>query len=425
MLNLKRSSDKKKCSRLKSLFRSIGPGIITGAADDEPSGIMTCLIVGAQTGLQLIWSALLTIPLMIAVQEMCARIAMATKKGLAGNMKDRFPAWLLYVVIFLMFFANTFNIAADLAGMTASLNLLIPLPRSLLALLLSLAILLSLIFFSYNRLASLFRWFTLPILAYIASAFFTNLSFKDVISHTFIPRFDFNKTTITAIVAMLGTTISPYLFFWQASEELEEQRSQAAGLKRILVTRKEVKNMRQNVVVGMVLSNLVMFFVLASAAGTLYQNNITDITNTAQAALALEPLAGPLAALLFTIGVIGTGILAIPVLAGSAAYAVSEAFNWTEGLDKRFFEAKPFYFTIILSIFLGLIFSILPFNPITLLYTTAIIYGILAPLLIFLILRLANTRKIMKDKVNSPLSNIVNTFTLILMSLAAISLLFT
>lgn len=414
---------KNAASKIKSLFRSIGPGIITGAADDEPSGIMTCLIVGAQTGLQLIWSALLTIPLMIAVQEMCARIGMATKKGLAGNMKDRFPAWLLYIVIFLMFFANTFNIAADLAGMTASLNLLIPLPKAFLAILLSLTILLSLIFFSYDRLASFFRWLTLPVLAYIASAFFTGLSFKEVISHAFIPRFELNRTTITAIVAMLGTTISPYLFFWQASEEVEEQRSQA-GLKRIMVTKKEVKNMRYNVVVGMVLSNLVMFFVLASAAGTLHANNITNITNTAQAALALEPLAGSLASFLFTIGIIGTGILAIPVLAGSAAYAVSEAFDWQEGLDKRFSEAKPFYAVISLAIALGLLFSVLPFNPISLLYATAIIYGILAPLLILLILRLANTRKLMKDKINSPLSNAVNIFTFILMTVAAVSLFF-
>lgn len=411
----------KTTSKIKSLFRSIGPGIITGAADDEPSGIMTCLVVGAQTGLQLIWATLLTIPLMIAIQEMCARIGMATKKGLAGNMKDRFPRWLLYIVIFLMFFANTFNIAADLAGMTASLNLLIPLPKVIWAVVLSLLILLSLIFFSYERLSSLFRWFTLPVLAYIASAFFTNLSFKEVISHAFIPRFEINRTTLTGIVAMLGTTISPYLFFWQASEEVEEQRSQA-GLKRMLVTRKEVKSMRQNVVVGMVLSNLVMFFVLASAAGTLHANNITNITNTAQAALALEPLAGSLAAFLFTIGVIGTGILAIPVLAGSAAYAVSEAFGWEDGLDRRFSEAKPFYIVITVSIILGLLFSILPFNPISLLYTTAIIYGILAPLLIILILRLANNKKIMKDKVNGRLSNAVNLFTFLLMTAAALSL---
>jgi len=411
----------KATSKIKSLFRSIGPGIITGAADDEPSGIMTCLIVGAQSGLQLIWTTLLTIPLMIAIQEMCARIGMATKKGLAGNMKDRFPRWLLYIVIFLMFFANTFNIAADLAGMTASLNLLIPLPKVVWAIVLSLVILLSLIFFSYERLSSLFRWFTLPVLAYIASAFFTNLSFREVISHALIPRFNINRTNLTGIVAMLGTTISPYLFFWQASGEVEEQRSQA-GLKRMLVTQKEVKGMRQNVVVGMVLSNLVMFFVLASAAGTLHQNNITNITNTAQAALALEPLAGSLSAFLFTIGVIGTGILAIPVLAGSAAYAVSEAFGWQEGLDKRFTEAKPFYIVIAVSILLGLIFSILPFNPISLLYTTAIIYGILAPLLIILILRIANNKKIMKDKVNGRLSNAVNLFTFFLMTAAVLSL---
>jgi len=411
----------KATSKIKSLFRSIGPGIITGAADDEPSGIMTCLIVGAQSGLQLIWTTLLTIPLMIAIQEMCARIGMATKKGLAGNMKDRFPRWLLYIVIFLMFFANTFNIAADLAGMTASLNLLIPLPKVVWAIVLSLVILLSLIFFSYERLSSLFRWFTLPVLAYIASAFFTNLSFREVISHALIPRFNINRTNLTGIVAMLGTTISPYLFFWQASGEVEEQRSQA-GLKRMLVTQKEVKGMRQNVVVGMVLSNLVMFFVLASAAGTLHQNNITNITNTAQAALALEPLAGSLSAFLFTIGVIGTGILAIPVLAGSAAYAVSEAFGWEEGLDKRFAEAKPFYVVIAFSILLGLIFSILPFNPISLLYTTAIIYGILAPLLIILILRIANNKKIMKDKVNGRLSNAVNLFTFFLMTAAVLSL---
>ena len=412
---------KKAASKIKSTFRSIGPGIITGAADDEPSGIMTCLIVGAQSGLQLIWTTLLTIPLMIGIQEMCARIGMATKKGLAGNIKELFPSWLLYIVIFLMFFANTFNIAADLAGMTASLNLLIPLPRAFLAVFLSLLILLSLIFFSYDRLVSLFRWFTLPVLAYIASALFTNLSFREVISHALIPQFEINVVNLTGIVAMLGTTISPYLFFWQASEEVEEQRSQA-GLKRIMVTKKEVKNMRSNVVVGMILSNIVMFFVLASSAGTLHQNNITHITNTAQAALALEPLAGSLASFLFTIGIIGTGILAIPVLAGSAAYAISEAFGWQEGLDKRFTEAKPFYIVITLSIILGLIFSILPFNPIDLLYATAIVYGILAPLLILIILRVANTRKIMKDKTNSFLSNAVNIFTFILMTVAALAL---
>jgi len=214
-------------SKIKTTFRSIGPGIITGAADDEPSGIMTCLIVGAQSGLQLIWATLLTIPLMIGIQEMCARIGMATKKGLAGNMKDRFPSWLLYLVISLMFLANTFNIAADLAGMTASLNLLIPLPKTVLAIIFCLLILLSLIFFSYDRLSSLFRWFTLPVLAYIASAFFTNLSFREVISHAFIPQFEINRVNLIGIVAMLGTTISPYLFFWQASEEVEEQRSQA------------------------------------------------------------------------------------------------------------------------------------------------------------------------------------------------------
>ncbi len=405
--------------KLKRLGRRIGPGIITGASDDDPSGILTYLIAGAQTGLSLLWVTLLTIPLMVSVQEMCARIGIATRRGLMGNMKLHLPKMVLILVTVLMFAANTFNLAADLSGMVGTLKLLLPLPGFLLGSLLVGIILVSLIFFSYQKLALIFRWLTLPLLAYIGSALLSGISLKDMLWHTFLPQIEFSRTTMIVLTALLGTTISPYLFFWQTSEEVEEKR-----LQKESSTNKEISNMRFDVLLGMVFSNLVSYFIIAAAAATFNRHGLLDLVSLQQATTSLIPLAGNLATILFAIGILGTGMLAIPVLAGSAAYVIAECFGWQEGLDRKFKDAPKFYLAIIFSTLIGLALSLVQFDPIKLLFYTAIVYGILSPILILLILYIGNNRKLMGDQTNGPVSNFLNGLTFAVMSLAATSLLF-
>ncbi len=401
--------------KLKGFGKRFGPGIITGAADDDPSGILTHLIAGAQTGLSLIWAPLITIPLMAGVQEMCARIGIATKRGLVGNLKLHTPAPVIYLVALLMFAANTFNLAADLSGMVATIRLVLPLPSFLIGASITAIILASLVFFSYQKLALIFRWLTLPLLAYIGSALLSGISLPDMLSHTFIPRFNFDKTTLITLTAILGTTISPYLFFWQTSEEIEEGR---------LSTQKEIKNMRLDVGLGMFFSNLVSYFIVATAAAIFHRQGIGSLTTIDQATQSLVPLAGPFASILFALGILGTGMLAIPVLAGSAAYVVSECFGWREGLGQKLKQAPRFYSVIILSCLLGLGLSLVSFDPLKLLFYTAVVYGVLSPLLILLILTIGNNRTIMGENVNSRLSNFINLATFTIMGLAATSLLF-
>lgn len=401
--------------KLKNFGKRLGPGIVTGAADDDPSGIMTHLLAGASTGLSLIWAPLLTIPLMVSVQEMCARIGIVTKKGLVGNLKIHTPASVLFSVAILMFLANTFNLAADLSGIVATVRLIFPVPPLVLGTLFIALILISLIFFSYEKLALIFRWLTLPLLAYIGSAFLSGLSIKEMLLHTFSPQFRFDRTTMITLTAILGTTISPYLFFWQTNEEIEEKR-QSSG--------KEIKNMRLDVALGMIFSNLVSYFIVAAAAATFNQQGITSLTTIDQATKSLLPIAGPFASILFAIGILGTGILAIPVLAGSAAYVISESFGWKEGLDRNFRQAPKFYLVIILSCLIGLGLSQLQFDPIKLLFYTAVVYGVLSPLLILLILTIGNNRAIMGANVNGNVSNLLNLGTFAIMSLAATSLIF-
>jgi len=409
---------------IQSLKERLGPGIITGAADDDPSGVMTCLLVGAQTGLSLIWTTIITIPFMITVQEMCARIGLVTKHGLAGNMRRRFSPLILFPTALLMLFANTMNIAADLSGMIVSSQLLLPLPKIVIGSAYTALILFVMVRFSYQTLARIFRWLTLPILAYIAAALLSDLSLRDLLFHTLVPQIELNRTLILGIVAILGTTVSPYLFFWQASEEVEEKRLKQKITRTLTVTKNEIKTMRQDVAFGMVASNIVMFFIMATGAAVFHSRGVNDIATTAEAALALTPLTGKFASLLFTLGIIGTGMLAIPVLAGSAAYLVAESFGWQEGLDRQFYQAKSFYFVIIAATILGLVFSLLPFDPIRLLFYTAVVYGLISPIMIALVMYLANHRQLMGDKANGPISNLFGGLTFLAMTLSAAALLF-
>ncbi len=400
---------------LKKVGKSLGPGVITGASDDDPSGIMTYLLAGARHGLSLLWIAFITIPLMVAVQEMCARIGIVTKRGLVGNMKRLFPSWLLYLIALLVVVANTFNITANFAGMIGSLQLFIPLPSFVLGVVMLFCILIGLLFFSYKNLASIFRWLTLPLLAYIGAALLSGVDLLSMISHTLIPTNIFDRTTLLTICAVLGTTISPYLFFWQASEEVEETKLNHSKTN----TTKELKFMHKDVLTGMILSNLVMYFIIAAGSSAFHQSG-SDITSLAQAASALTPVAGPLATILFCLGLIGTGMLAIPVLAGSAAYVVSEAFGWPEGLGKKFHQAPQFYLIITMTLVAGLGLSVLNFDPIQMLFATALVYGFLSPILIFLILIIANNKKLMGTQTNSHVSNLINIVALVLMALAGV-----
>src|SRR3989344_5088612 len=328
--------------RARKYWYSLGPGLTTGASDDDPSGIATYSQAGAQYGFQLLWLAGFTFPLMAVVQEMCARIGLVTGRGLAGNIRIYFPKWVLYICTALLFFANTLNIGADIGAMAKSTQLLFP-SVSFATLVFAFAIVsLGLqIFVSYEKYARYLKYLALILLSYIAAALLVKLNYKDLITGALIPTIKFSKDQIFLICAVLGTTISPYLFFWQTSQEVEEsilKGQTTLKLRQEAVTDKEIKTMRLDVWSGMFLSNLVMFFIIAACAATLFQNGITNIPTVAEAAAALRPIAGEHAYLLFTLGVIGTGMLAIPVLAGSASYAMSESFGWKTGLYRKLQE---------------------------------------------------------------------------------------
>ncbi len=412
-------------NKLKKIFSKIGPGVITGASDDDPSGIMTYTIAGSSTKYATLWTPLFTFPLMVAMQEMCARIGLVTGKGLIGTMRGSYPRILIIALAILMVIANSINVGADLAGMASSAALIINLPVSLLVIIFTLVTLLFMIYFPYHVIVSYLKWLTFALFAYILSGFLSSPDWKEIFLRTFIPQIQFDKNFITILVAILGTTISPYLFFWQASEEVEEKLEEGEIKKKRkiqIVTKHELKEMREDVTAGMFLSNLVMFFIIGTAGSVLYSSGITNIQTTAEAAQALRPLAGEASYLLFSLGIIGTGLLAIPVLAGSAAYAVSEAFGWKEGLDKHFRQAKAFYGVIIISLLIGIIINFLGINPIKALFFAAVIYGVISPILIAVIIHIANNKRLMGEKTNGFLSNIFGGLTFILMGAAVLIL---
>lgn len=408
----------------KEYINKLGPGLITGAADDDPSGIATYSQTGAQYGTGLLWLAAWTFPLMAMVQEMCARIALVTGQGLAANIKHAYSRKVLYVCTFLLLIANTLNIGADLGAMAKAVQLVSPnLSFVFLVIFIGIVGLLLQVFIPYKKYAKYLKWLVVALFAYVATGLIINMDWSVLLRDGIIPHITFTKTQILLITGILGTTISPYLFFWQTSQEVEEQI--AEGKVTVKARRgtndAEVKAMRVDVWTGMFLSNLVMFFIIAVSANTLFVNGITNIGTASDAALALKPLAGPWATLLFAIGIIGTGMLAIPILAGSTSYAISESFGWKEGLYRKLNEARAFYGVIILSIIIGILINFIGIDPIKALIYSAIANGIIAPIVLVFIVHISGSKQIMGRYKNSRFGNIVGWIITILMSITALA----
>lgn len=412
---------------LKKLFKKIGPGFITGAADDDPSGVTTYSQTGAIFGFSQLWLALFTFPFMVVIQQMCARIGMVTGKGLAGSIRTHYSKLVLYIVVSLLVITNTINIGADLGAMAASLEMLLGLPVIFWLLLLTALIITLEIFVTYKNYSKILKYLALTLFAYVITAFMVNPDWGIIAKSTFIPKISFSGDYLLNIVAILGTTISPYLFFWQASEVVEEEIDDGKipdmGVEKPKVTPKNVNNMNFDTVVGMLFSQAIMFFIIITTAATLHANGITKITTASQAAEALRPLAGDLTYLLFATGIIGTGLLAIPVLAGSSAYAIAETAGLKEGLSKKFEHAPGFYIVIVASTVVGMLISWLGIDPIKALYYSAALNGLVAPPLMVLIILLANKKSIMGTYVNKRLSRIIGWIIVLVMSIAGILLL--
>jgi NRAMP (natural resistance-associated macrophage protein)-like metal ion transporter len=403
----------------KSIWKSLGPGFITGASDDDPSGIATYSQAGAGFGLGTLWTAFITFPLMAAIQEMCARIGIVTSCGLTSTLKSNYSKPLLYLMILFSFPAIILNIGADIAGMGAVANLLYPPVHSNLFSLFFVALLIiCLIYFPYRKIANVMKWLCLILLVYAIVPFLLEQNGWAILRATFVPKIQWSKEYITILVAILGTTISPYLFFWQTAMEGEEQASKA----QIMVDKTHIKEMRTDVNIGMLFSNVVMYFIILTTGSVLFKNGITHIGSVQDAAGALKPLAGELAYLLFALGIIGTGFLAVPVLAGSLSYMLAETFGWDEGLNKKWHEAKGFYFVLVISILTGFGINLCGIDPIKALVFSGVIYGVTAPVLIAIVLHICNNKKIMGEYTNKLRSNILGSLTLLIMSVAAVAL---
>ncbi len=401
--------------------KSLGPGIVTGASDDDPSGIATYTQAGAMFGLSFLWTAIVSIPMMISVQEMCARIGIVTRQGLTGLLKRSYPRWVMWVMILFSAPAIILNISADLAGMGAVCNLLLPnIPSAVFSILFSVILLFSLIKFNYRKIANILQVLCLVLLCYLIVPFLTHTPWASVLKKTLVPELSWSKDYIAILVAILGTTISPYLFFWQTAMEVEEVES-----KNVFVDKTMISDMRTDVRLGIVFSNVICFFIILVGGTELHAKGITDVQTVDQAALALKPIVGNGAYVLFAIGVIGTGLLAIPVLAGSLSYMFSEAFNLKEGLNKTFHQAPGFYGVLIVSILIALGINLAGINPVKALIYTAIVYGVTAPVLIGIILHICNNKQVMGDFVNKPRHNIIGIITLLVMAAAAIALFLT
>lgn len=410
----------------KKISQRIGPGVITGAADDDPSGIATYAQAGAAFGYRTLWVPVFATPLMAGVQEMCARIGIVTRHGLAGTIRRHYSRWLLYPVAVAVLAANTINIGADLAAVGAAVKLVVPgAAETATVLVFAAGVMGIVIWSSYRTIAAIFKWLTLSLGFYILASVAANPDWGQAWRQTIWPHLVFDSRFFLVIVAMLGTTISPYLFFWQASTEAEEKmldRGPHGWFKRFLVSRKEITVMREDVGAGMIFSNLAMYFVALAAAGTLFRQGVA-ITTAADAARALAPIAGDWAGAVFGLGIIGTGALAIPVLAGSAAYAASEAFGWQTGLNKAFGKARAFYSVMAISTLLGLGLTWLKLDAVKLLFWTAVMYGLMSPPLIGVVLHVANNEKVMGKWRNGRRENVLGIVTLVVMTLAGLGLL--
>lgn len=408
---------------IRDRLKTLGPGLITGAADDDPSGIATYSIAGAQFGTSLLWMSLVAWPLMAAVQSMCARIGMVTGKGLMSALRLRFPRPLLIVMSIALLVANTINIGADLSGMADAAELLTGVSSHVYVTCFGLAIAIATVRLRYLTLANTLKWLALVLFAYVITAFMVGADWKQVAHDTLIPHVP-GRSAWSMVVAILGTTISPYLFFWQASQEVEEEKAmgRATVAERRGATPDEMSLRRWDIGAGTLVSNAAMFFIILTTAVTLHKNGIATLTSSREVAQALEPLAGRFATLLYAIGLIGTGALAIPTLAGSASYAFSELFGWRQGMDESFRKARAFYVTLVIAVVAGIGMDFANVSPIQGMYWSAIVNGLLAPFLLIGIVLVASDKKIMQGLPSSVLSRVVVGVTTIAMFGAAIAM---
>jgi NRAMP (natural resistance-associated macrophage protein)-like metal ion transporter len=407
-------------SKLSKFWKILGPGLVTGASDDDPSGIATYSQAGAAYGLSTLWTALITFPLMSSIQEMCARIGLVTSSGLAGTLRANYSKPVLYLMLLFSFPAIVMNIGADIAGMGAVGTLLFPsIPSSFFSLGFTILLLVLVVYLPYQKIAAILKYLCISLLVYLIIPFLFKQDLLAIVKATFIPTIKFDKNFLSILVAILGTTISPYLFFWQATMEVEQQKK-----KHLMVNKRIISEMKKDVDFGMLFSNVVMFFIILTTGTVLFNGGIHQIDTVEQAAQALRPLAGDSAYILFAIGVIGTGFLAIPVLSGSLSYIFTETFGWRNGLDKRFHEAKMFYIIIVISLVLGLMMNHMGISPIKALIYSAILYGMTAPVLIAIILHISNNKKIMGKFTNGKASNILGSAAFVLMTVAAVALIY-
>ena len=408
--------------KIIKFWKILGPGLITGASDDDPSGIATYSQAGAAYGLATLWTALITFPLMASIQEMCARIGLVTSQGLTGVIKENYSKFILYLMLLFSFPAIILNISADIAGMGAVSNLLFPsINAAYFCVGFTTLLILSIVFLPYYKLAGILKYLCTFLLVYIIVPFLYKQNWSIVLKKAIVPTIKFDKPFINLIVAILGTTISPYLFFWQATMEVEEMRLKKTHL---ILNKKVMRAMKQDIDFGMLFSNIVMFFIILTTGTVLFNSGIHQIDTVEQAAKALKPLAGNAAYALFSIGVVGTGLLAIPVLSGSLSYIFTETFGWEEGLNKKFSQAKPFYIIIIFSLTIGLLLNYIGISPIKALIYSAVLYGLTAPILIAIILHIANNKMVMGDYTNGKISNLLGFTTLLLMTIAAVGLIY-
>lgn len=408
----------------REYWNTLGPGLTTGAADDDPSGIATYSQMGASRGFNLLWLSPFTFPIMGAVQEMCARIGLATGVGLATNIKRHFSKKALYFCVILLLFANVFNIGADLGAMAKSAQLIYPkVGFSFLVIFFAFFSLILQVFIPYKKYSKYLKYLSLILLAYVFSAFAVHVNWPDVFRHLVIPMINFTKDEIILICAAFGTTISPYLFFWQTSQEVEEQimkGEKTETVRKNLTTKKDIKKMRIDNWSGMLFSNLIMFFIIVTCAVALFPNGINNIGTAADAALALRPFAGNFAFLLFAVGVIGIGLLAIPVLAGSASYALSESFGWKTGLYRKLKSATAFYGIIIIAMSLGIVLNFVGIDPIKALIYAAVLNGIISPVMLFFIVKLSSSEEVMGQFKNKKIGNIIGWLSVIILTAVSV-----
>jgi NRAMP (natural resistance-associated macrophage protein)-like metal ion transporter len=422
-LTMKAMNKKKHLSsKILIAWKKLGPGLVTGASDDDPSGIATYSQAGAAYGLLTLWTAIVAFPLMSSIQQMCARIGLVTSQGLTGTLKKHYPRPILYLMLLFSFPAIIMNIGADIAGMGAVGNLLLPsIDASYFSVVFTLILLGLIIYLPYQKIASVLKYLCFVMLVYFIVPFLYQQDWIEILKATFIPTIKLDKNFIATLVGILGTTISPYLFFWQAVVEVEEMKHKK---NHLIVNKRIIHDMNQDIDFGMTVSGFVMYFIILTTGTVLFQGGIHQIDTVEQAAMALKPLAGDLAYLLFAIGIIGTGFIAIPVLSGSLSYIFTETFGWEQGLDKKFHEAKGFYIIIAIALLLGLSLNYIGISPIQSLIYTAILYGVTAPVLIAIILHIANNKKIMGENVNGKLSNIFGFIALIIMTMTSVTLVY-